>query len=231
MSTSRLSKKPSQQIHGNSYRPPRRALRTSSRDGQNSRHEPTRPKGQRTWTASSTRWPPPQEVECNEAYSMVGRLRDFLPKWKEITQEKRILSWILVLWMPLLLKPNQSLQHAEIHWSDSKKIGLRDLVQELSAMAAIGKVPHCKGEFILRRTLEDCKRNVTITVKFLQELGFVINYEKSILTHSQTCRYLGLIYNSNAMSISIPEDKIPHLLKCITFLLRKSPVGFAFLPK
>nr|CAH7758967.1 unnamed protein product [Callosobruchus chinensis] len=192
---------------------------------------------------SSTRWPPPQEVECNEAYSMVGRLRDFLPKWKEITQEKRILSWILVLWMPLLLKPNQSLQHAEIHWSDSKKIGLRDLVQELSAMAAIGKVPHCKGEFILSiflyrsrmalggRTLEDCKRNVTITVKFLQELGFVINYEKSILTHSQTCRYLGLIYNSNAMSISIPEDKIPHLLKCITFLLRKSPVGFAFLPK
>ncbi|VEN56046.1 unnamed protein product, partial [Callosobruchus maculatus] len=37
-------KKPSQQIQGNSYRPPRRALRTSSRGGQNNRHEPTRPR-------------------------------------------------------------------------------------------------------------------------------------------------------------------------------------------
>nr|CAH7758966.1 unnamed protein product [Callosobruchus chinensis] len=42
-------------------------------------------------------------------------------KWKEITQDKRILSWILGLRIPFLLKPNQSLQPTERHWSDSEK--------------------------------------------------------------------------------------------------------------
>nr|CAH7765682.1 unnamed protein product [Callosobruchus chinensis] len=309
-------------------------------------HPPTSlpdPKDSGPGPSSSTRGPPLQEIEGGEVCSMVGRLRNFLPKWKEITQDKRILSWILGLKIPFVIKPTQSLQPSERHWSDSEKITLRASVQELLAMGAISKVSHCKGDFIssiflrpkpdgsrrlilnlkslnkfirvehfkledqrtvcniiqkhffmstldlknayyliaidksyrkflrfrfdgvlyeyncmpfgincapfvftklmkpllaflrgkglpsvvylddfllLGRTMEDCKRNVTITAKLLQELGFVINYEKSILTPSQTCRYLGLIYNSNAMSVSIPEDKRPHLLKCIKFLLR-----------
>lgn len=73
---------------------------------------------------------------------------------------------------------------------------------------------------VLGKTFEECQHNVSLTVNFLQTLGFVINRQKSILRPSQRCRYLGFNYNSVTMSVSIPEDKKPHLLRCITFLLR-----------
>lgn len=71
---------------------------------------------------------------------------------------------------------------------------------------------------LLGKSFDECKNNVTIIVNFLKDLGFVINYQKSVLTFSQRCRYLG--FNHNSVFGCIPEDKKPQLLKCVQFLLR-----------
>nr|CAH7726458.1 unnamed protein product [Callosobruchus chinensis] len=123
---------------------------------------------------------------------MVGRLRNFLPKWKEITQDKRILSWILGLKIPFVIKPTQSLQPSEIHWSDSEKITLRASVQELLAMGAISKVSHCKGEFIssiFLRPKPDGSRRLILNLKSLNKF-IRISTPPTVATAYPGCRAL-----------------------------------------
>lgn len=63
----------------------------------------------------------------------------------------------------------------------------------------------------------DCLENVTETLRLLKCLGFVINSEKSSLQPNHSCRFLGFIFNSIDMSISLPDDKRDH----IAFLVKK----------
>ena len=47
----------------------------------------------------------------------------------------------------------------------------------------------------------------------LEELGFIPNYEKSVLTPVQRISHLGLIWDSNDFTISVPLDKIVSIQK------------------
>ena len=42
----------------------------------------------------------------------------------------------------------------------------------------------------------------------LEELGFVINYEKSVLTSSTVMGFLGILINSQTMTLTIPQEKM-----------------------
>ena len=42
----------------------------------------------------------------------------------------------------------------------------------------------------------------------LQHLGFVINLKKCVLNSAQEIEFLGLIANSQAINLSLPEEKI-----------------------
>ncbi|XP_047993797.1 uncharacterized protein LOC125232207 isoform X1 [Leguminivora glycinivorella] len=53
----------------------------------------------------------------------------------------------------------------------------------------------------------DCIRNVNETVKLLQCLGFVINFSKSSLEPKHSCKFLGFIFDTRNMSMSLPNDK------------------------
>ncbi|XP_031344364.1 uncharacterized protein LOC116171583 isoform X1 [Photinus pyralis] len=66
---------------------------------------------------------------------------------------------------------------------------------------------------LLGRTRSECISNVTETVKLLECLGFIVNYKKSNLIPNQTCKYLGFVYNSRTMSLSLPSDKRLKLIK------------------
>lgn len=57
------------------------------------------------------------------------------------------------------------------------------------------------------RNYEECLQNVNETIRLLQCLGFVINFEKSHLNPEKTCRFLGFIYDSSNMTISLPHEK------------------------
>lgn len=78
----------------------------------------------------------------------MGRLRNFLPIWEKITQDKNILSWISGLEIPFVNKPRQNVRPSEKQWSQSERTVLKESVQELLASGAISKVRHCKGEYI-----------------------------------------------------------------------------------
>lgn len=65
------------------------------------------------------------------------------------------------------------------------------------------------------KTYIECLNNVKETILLLECLGFVINYTKSQVEPSQTCKFLGFIYNSVYMTISLPTEKRNHILHLV----------------
>jgi len=61
---------------------------------------------------------------------------------------------------------------------------------------------------VIGRWYEKCIDNIQKTATLLQELGFIINKKKSLTVPTQRCKYLGLIFDSEKMSIELPEEKI-----------------------
>nr|CAH7721925.1 unnamed protein product [Callosobruchus chinensis] len=51
-------------------------------------------------------------------------------------------------------------------------------------------------------TLQECNHNVKITVSLLEQLGFMINYEKSSLVPKTTQTFLGFIYDSSTRQVA-----------------------------
>lgn len=56
-------------------------------------------------------------------------------------------------------------------------------------------------------TYDQCIDNINETLKLLQCLGFVVNYDKSNLTPRQSCKFLGFIYDTKSLSMGLPSDK------------------------
>lgn len=52
-----------------------------------------------------------------------------------------------------------------------------------------------------------CKVNIKETIKFLQDLGFIINIEKSSLFANQRCKYLGFIIHSVDFTLNLTDKK------------------------
>lgn len=76
----------------------------------------------------------------------------------------------------------------------------------------------------------ECIDNVHETLKLLQYLGFVINFQKSSLNPQQECKFLGFNFDSRSLSFSLPVDKrnnIIQLVKRFLQLPRCSIRGFA----
>ncbi|KAJ8913473.1 hypothetical protein NQ315_013853 [Exocentrus adspersus] len=72
---------------------------------------------------------------------------------------------------------------------------------------------------ILGRTREECTINLEITVKLLVHLGFLINYKKCNIFPNTICTFLGFSYNSDSMTISLPEEKKFRLIELLKRLL------------
>ncbi|KAJ8912771.1 hypothetical protein NQ315_016729 [Exocentrus adspersus] len=53
----------------------------------------------------------------------------------------------------------------------------------------------------------ECKSNTVQTVNLLRNLGFIINLEKSILDPQKNIKFLGFLYNTQTMYISLPPEK------------------------
>nr|CAI5852267.1 unnamed protein product [Callosobruchus analis] len=54
---------------------------------------------------------------------------------------------------------------------------------------------------------QDCLNNVETALNLLKNLGFVINREKSLLQPSQSCEFLGFLFNSKYLYMSVPNQK------------------------
>lgn len=60
---------------------------------------------------------------------------------------------------------------------------------------------------IIGDTAEKCSANTKKLTGLLERLGFIINWEKSILTPNTKQKFLGFIFDSNEMEISLPTEK------------------------
>lgn len=60
---------------------------------------------------------------------------------------------------------------------------------------------------IFGNSFQECSKNVLTIKNIIEKLGFFINYEKSFLTPSKECKYLGFIFDSTRMIIKLPSDK------------------------
>lgn len=65
----------------------------------------------------------------------------------------------------------------------------------------------------LGNTYNDCLTNVRETLNFLKCLGFIVNSNKSCLEPQQCCKFLGFMFNSIDMTISLPLDKRSYILQ------------------
>lgn len=65
---------------------------------------------------------------------------------------------------------------------------------------------------LLGRTYNEAHINTVSTLRLFISLGFVPNYKKSVLIPVQKIQYLGFVYDSTDMTISIPQGKIKNIL-------------------
>ena len=56
-------------------------------------------------------------------------------------------------------------------------------------------------------TAELCLAQGKLLVKLLQDLGFLVNVNKSVLTPTQRIIFLGFVIDSGNMTIPLPEEK------------------------
>lgn len=60
---------------------------------------------------------------------------------------------------------------------------------------------------LIGSSYSECQKNVDDTKNLLQKLGFVINFEKSQLVPSKTCKFLGFNFDTENMTLTLPDDK------------------------
>jgi len=74
----------------------------------------------------------------------------------------------------------------------------------------------------LNQDPEKLRLELQDAVALLENLGFLINWGKSMIEPSQTVQYLGVIICSLRMSFSLPEDRLIRMKqKCTDLLSRK----------
>ena len=73
-------------------------------------------------------------------------------------------------------------------------------------------------------TYKECENSTFLTLDLLTNLGFTINYGKSVLSPCQAIQYLGFIINSVNMTVSLTTDKISKIRKACCLLKQKGTV-------
>ena len=72
-------------------------------------------------------------------------------------------------------------------------------------------------------TNQECLQHIEATVSLLESLGFAIHKGKSILNPTQEIEFLGFVFNSLTMTISVTKGKTEAIVSKIRFLENKSP--------
>lgn len=67
-----------------------------------------------------------------------------------------------------------------------------------------------------------CRQDVVFACKLLKGLGFVVNFEKSVLEPNKTCKYLGFLLNSRNLTLSVPKEKQQNILEKIKSFQKKT---------
>lgn len=81
---------------------------------------------------------------------------------------------------------------------------------------------------IISSSFDQSRRDTLLAVTMLQKLGFIINWDKSVLTPSQNCQFLGFILFSDTLIIKLPMKKVKRVLNFASELLKVNVTALAF---
>lgn len=84
---------------------------------------------------------------------------------------------------------------------------------------------------ILGLTESQCRNNVKELISLLRSLGFIINEAKSVTKPSQSFKFLGFLYDSNHMTLSLPLDKRMRILSSLKTFSQQSTCSIRQLAK
>ena len=82
---------------------------------------------------------------------------------------------------------------------------------------------------IIGSSVKILREHTAQVIGLLQNLGFIINFEKSMLTPSTTLEFLGFLINSRTMKFSLPQEKIMKVQTLCKSLLRENPTSLHLL--
>ena len=68
--------------------------------------------------------------------------------------------------------------------------------------------------FLLAETEMSCAKNARDTVKLLQSLGFIVHPEKSVFEPTRRIQYLGVIIDSQSMTVMLTPEKQADIIAC-----------------
>jgi Reverse transcriptase (RNA-dependent DNA polymerase). len=72
---------------------------------------------------------------------------------------------------------------------------------------------------LMGRSFAECSNNLVQTQALLESLGFVINFNKSILKPTKRSKFLGFILDSEKMLIELPHSKRTNVLALINHFI------------
>ena len=78
--------------------------------------------------------------------------------------------------------------------------------------------------FLIGHTIDETLMARDTVILLLQQLGFVLNLKKLVLTPTQRIEFLGVTVDSLIMSLSLPEKKVSKVQKQWRELLQKTQV-------
>lgn len=66
----------------------------------------------------------------------------------------------------------------------------------------------------------ECVDNVNKTLELLGCLGFIVNFEKSSLQPRKVCKFLGFVFNTQELTLSLPDDKREKIFSLVQKFLK-----------
>ena len=88
---------------------------------------------------------------------------------------------------------------------------LRFAVEPLRKIYGIRFVYYLDDICVLAKTAAEMKKHTSLFLKQLMELGFLINWKKTDLSPKTTQEFLGFQFDTSAMTIKVPKDKMVRL--------------------
>uniref|UniRef100_A0A1X7TMA5 Reverse transcriptase domain-containing protein n=1 Tax=Amphimedon queenslandica TaxID=400682 RepID=A0A1X7TMA5_AMPQE len=66
---------------------------------------------------------------------------------------------------------------------------------------------------IMGSTQSEVKAHLQKAIALLEKLGFCINWKKSVVEPSQFIEFLGLVVNSESLTLSVPQHKVQKIFR------------------
>ena len=82
---------------------------------------------------------------------------------------------------------------------------------------------------IIGSSVQILREHTALVIELLQNLGFIINYERSLLTPTPVLEFLGFLINSKTMKFYLPQTKVAKVLDLCKSLLKENPISLHLL--